>query len=980
MSAIDQKSPDIQASGQLSGQLSGQAPKAPRLDHVLDREKLRAQLTAAALDCIGDEAGARARALKLLHGALFRGRLVAQEYLEAGGSGLAAARLMSAVQDEVIRALHDFATTHFFRARNPTRGEHLAVLAVGGYGRGELAPSSDIDLLFLRSYKENAWSESMIEFMLYMLWDMGMKIGHSSRSVDECLKLARADFTIRTAVMEARPLCGDRALAAGLDRRFWHELAPGSEAAFVSAKLAEREQRLKAAGQSRFMVEPNIKDGKGGLRDLHSLFWISSYVLRARGIEAGGIGGLAELGVFTASEARTFVRALEFLWTVRCHLHFLTGRAEERLTFDLQPEMAKRMGFVGAAGEAPVEAFMRAYFGIAKEVGGLTRILCAKLEAEEQKRSPRGLSRLFEPRVKPLADVANPEQDSGFAVEAGRLAFARPEILGEDAVQLLKLFSEADRRDLDIHPAALSAVSRNLHLVDDELRSDPRAQKVFLEIAASPFAPARALRLMNEAGLLGAFLPEFGAIVARTQFNMYHSFTVDEHTLEAVQTISDIEHGRFRAEHPLASGLFSRLQHRRALYLAMLLHDTGKTGGDQEVAGARSAETACRRLGLPEEEIALVAWLVGHHLRMSDTAQKRDLSDPRTIARFAELVAFPERLRLLLILTVADMRAVGPNVFNGWKGQLLRDLYRLTEAALRGGRADEGAVAAHLAAQASARRGEFAAVTNSEGVNPVARIQETLDDSYWLSFGPEALAWHARVLAASTAGEGGMVVVAARDASDRAATEFLVAAPDRRGLFADLSAIFAAAGANVAQASAHTSSEGVAFDVFAVQNNAGAAFGADDPDRVSRVIHGLRAAAISRESISGESIPTPALRIGRREAAFLIEAHVDIDNSASLSASLVEVSGRDRPGLLAQLAREFANAGLSLRSAHIGACGARVTDSFYVVDAAGEKLTAPDLIAKLRQGLLDVLAAEEPAAPETAARRPLARARVSADR
>ena len=962
--SVNPGSPPLQNSGKVS-------TRAPDLALLLDGVRLRTQLEAIALDCIGRELEARQRAVKLLHGALFRGRLIAQEWLEAGGSGYETARLLSDVQDEVLRAMYFFATQHVFRSRTPTHGERFAIIAVGGYGRGELGPSSDIDLLFLRSYKETPYSESMIEFLLYMLWDLGLKVGHASRNHEECIRLSRDDMTIRTTLLESRWLAGDRPLFDTLQRRFWNEIVPGTSQAFIAAKLSEREARIRSAGQSRFLVEPQVKIGKGGLRDLHTLLWIAAYLRRTR-----VLGELVGKGVFTAEESEIFVHAREFLWRVRCHLHFLTGRAEERLSFDLQPEMAKRLGFMAANGEPDVEGFMRAYFGVARSVGALTRILCAKLEAEEQKRQPLSLSRWFEPRPKPvISDIAE------FRSDSGRLNFQDEKAVERDPTLMFLLFEEADRIDADIHPAALALISRRLDLINDDIRKNECAIASFLAVATSTNAPASALRLMNESGLLGAFLPEFGAIVARTQFNMYHSYTVDEHSLNAVQTISDIEQSKFEEDHPLASAIIHKVQNRRALYLAMLLHDTGKTGSDQEAEGAKSAQIACARLGLGEDETALIAWLVGHHLRMSECAQRRDLADPRTITQFAALVGTPERLRLLLILTVADMRAVGPGIFNSWKGQLLRDLYCLTEAALRGARADESAIAARLTAQAQERRAELETsllAAPSKGKKrrsvPIPQILHSLEDSYWLSFPLESHIWHCEQLSSLNMGAEphSPDLVAFRDRPQEAVSEIMVRTLDRPGLFADLCAVFANAGASVARASIYTSAQGLAFDVFAIQTLSGQCFGLDDPLRMQRLAEELALAIAGKPP---EFRPMP--RANRRESAFLIEPYVAFDLEASHSSTLVEMSGRDRPGLLYELAKVIAQAGFALRSAHIGAFGNVVSDVFYLVDANGAKISDPDALEALKAQLLQVLSQNEPEAPHNAARKPLAQAKAS---
>lgn len=930
--------------------------KPARIEHVVDGVRLRAQLSAAYAS-EGDNARGTVR--RLLHGALFRGRMIAKERLEAGEDGLSVARLLSVVADEVVSALYDYTTTHVFRARNPTEGERFAVAAVGGYGRGELAPSSDLDLLFLRAYKPTPFSESVTEYMLYMLWDMGLKVGHSSRNIDECLKLAREDHTIQTALLETRRITGDASLTQELQTRFRKEVAERNHAWFIAEKLKERDERHARVGASRYMVEPNIKEGKGGLRDLHTLFWMARHVYGFTRPE-----DYVKAGVFTEEERFTVLRALRFFWTVRCHLHFVTGRAEERLTFDLQPELAKRLGYGARANNSDVERFMKRYFLIAKQVGVLTRILCAKLEADNAKQTPRGLQRLL-----PSSRQRATPIEAGFEIEGGRLNITSPDVLDAPA-NVIRLFSIADKRDLDVHPEALGEASRRARRLPPSWRDDPASRAAFLDVATSKRHPGATLRLMNEAGVLGKFVPEFGRIVAQMQFNMYHHYTVDEHTLQAIDAMSEIEHGRHARQHPLSSEIFAKIINRRALYLAMLLHDTGKGDGDQQVEGEKSARAACERLGLPQEEVDLVGWLVRHHLEMSDVAQKRDISDPRTIAQFAKLVGTVERLRLLLVLTVADIRAVGPSVWNDWKGQLLRDLYRLTEATLHGGRSDEESVRAHLADLALQAKEELTANASGGDLKQLQGWIGSLEDSYWLNHDAEALAWHAREISGARV----MPHVAARVREQQGVTEVLIYAGDRRGLFASLAAAISASGANIAGARVHTTRSNAAFDVFSIQTAEYRPFGADDRSALDALIMRLEHAAL-------EDHPPPmAPPASRRNAAFAIEPWVRIDNAISPEATVIEASGRDRVGLLADLAQVCVDADVSIVSAHIDTYGERAADVFYVQEEGGGQITQPRRIAALRAKFEAVLRAAEPAAPADPARAPLAVGRASTAR
>jgi [protein-PII] uridylyltransferase len=917
--------------------------KPTRLEHVVDGVALRARLSAAALDALQDPVEQRRRALEILRQALFRGRMIVKERLENGAGGIETARLLSGVTDEVVTALYDFTTVHMIRARNPTEGERLCVVAVGGYGRGALAPYSDLDLLFLRPYKQTAHVESVIEFMLYALWDLGFKVGHASRTVEECLKLSREDFTIRTSILEARRLTGDEKLFEELTRRFRAEVVKGTEAAFVAAKLKERDERQTRAGASRYMVEPNVKEGKGGLRDLHTLMWIAEYL---HAVERPD--DVFKLAMFERSESKTFLRAFDFLHAVRAHLHFTTGRAEERLTFDLQPEIARRMGY-GDRGDAPaVERFMRFYFLVAKDVGALTRAFSAKLENEQLKKQPKGISRFLQGRT----HKHKPLDAEGFFEEGGRLNVEGAWVFERDPVDLIRIFKIADQRSLDLHPDAFTAITRSLGLITSRVRRDPDAAEAFLDVLARGKESYRVLTLMNESGVLGRFLPEFGRVVAQMQFNMYHSYTVDEHTLRAVGVIGDLVAGRLADDHPLAASILPLIDDREALFLAMLLHDTGKGGvGGQEKAGARAARQACERLGLERTKIELVAWLVEHHLVMSDYAQKRDVADPRTIEAFARIVENPERMRLLLVLTVADIRAVGPGVWNGWKGQLLRELYTATEAVFRGGRGSDAlaSVVRHQERMAAEARAALIAQDPA-----AAGWAAAMEDAYFAGFSPPELVAHA-ALARRAALQGG----AAADAHvtpGSPAAEIVVAAHDRRGLFADLTLAISSLGGNVLGARVFTSRQGEALDVFYVQDAAGQPLGAENPRQLRRMADALEAAG------RGEVSNFERRRGGDlgRAAAFKISPAVALDNDASADATVVEASGRDWPGLLEALARTLAEAGLSIQSAHVDGYGERAVDTFYVQTADGRKVTDARKMASLKAAVLTALERHSP--------------------
>ncbi|WDR01844.1 [protein-PII] uridylyltransferase [Devosia algicola] len=509
------------------------------------------ELDALVADQPANSTAARAIVLAHMRETLVAARADAEAELLATSKGIRCAQNLCNAEDEIISAIHLFATKRVYPVDNPSEAETLAVSAVGGYGRGTLAPGSDIDLLFILPYKQTPWGEQVTEYILYMLWDLGQKVGHAVRSVDECLRMARSDMTVRTATLEARFLTGDKTLFDQMVMRFETEIMAKTGPEFIAAKMAERDERHKMMGNTRYVVEPNIKDGKGGLRDLNTLYWIGKYFYQLKTSQQ-----LVGKGVLSAREYRQFQRAEEFLWAVRCNLHFLTGRAEEKLTFDLQPEMAERLGYAKRVGMLGVERFMKRYFLVAKDVGDLTRIFCTSLEFNHAKDMDL-VGRVFAPFRRGKVKIKG---DADFVIDSGRLNIAKPDVFTKNPVNLIKMFLVAGREELLFHPDAIKQITRSLRLIDSKLRNDPKANNYFLSILTAPQSVERMLRQMNESGVLGKFVPEFGKIVALMQFNMYHHYTVDEHLIRAVGVMAEIANGGLRKELPLTHELLPQAQ------------------------------------------------------------------------------------------------------------------------------------------------------------------------------------------------------------------------------------------------------------------------------------------------------------------------------------------------------------------------------------------------------------------------------------
>ncbi len=885
---------------------------------------------------ISDGTALRAQLVPAIKALLEEGHREAQERLVADRDGLACARCLSDLMDRTVRVIYDAVVFHLYPADNPSSGERLAVVATGGYGRGTMAPGSDVDLLFLLPYKQTAWSESVVEAMLYVLWDLKLKVGHATRSVEECIREARADMTIRTALLEARFLFGETALYEQLVARFDKEVVQSSAAEFVDAKLKERDARVNKAGASRYLVEPNVKDGKGGLRDLNTLFWISKYVYRVREPEE-----LVKAGLFTPEEFRLFARCEEFLWRVRCHMHFMTGRAEERLSFDLQRLIAERIGFKGRGGLSGVERFMKAYFLIAKDVGDLTAIVCAELEARQAKRRPM-LDRVLGTFRRRRGGTL---EGDDFVIDNDRINVRGDDAFERDPVNLIRMYWLADRHNLAVHPDASRLATRSLRLIGLSLRGDAEANRLFLDILTSRNAPEVVLRRMNEAGVLGRFIPDFGRIVAMMQFNMYHHYTVDEHLIRSIGVLAEIEAGRLGNEHPLANRIVGSLGNRRALYVAIFLHDIAKgRPEDHSIAGAAIARKLGPRLGLDPAETDTAAWLVEHHLLMSTIAQSRDLSDPATIRAFADVVQTMERLKLLLVLTIADIKAVGPGVWTGWKGELLRTLYYETEVALGGGAVDVARSDRVRLAQ-ERLRGELADWA-PEAFEAYATRHYP---SYWLKVERARQVKQARFVSEAE-GAGRSVATAVETDQFRGVTELTVLSPDHPRLLAIVTGACAAAGGNIVDAQIFTTADGLALDTIVVSR----AFDRDEDElrRAERV-----ASAIER-ALKGE-VKIADLVDGKRPGkertrTFHVAPEVSIDNALSNRQTVIEVSGLDRPGLLYDLTTALGKLNLNIASAHIATFGEKAVDVFYVTDLTGTKVNHPGRQAAIRRALLDV--------------------------
>ncbi|WP_346722154.1 [protein-PII] uridylyltransferase [Shimia ponticola] len=879
------------------------------------------------LPTLPDDKARRARAVEmLLQAKTFAHQAIADALATAPLDARAATTAYTYLTDCLVMVIYDVAVTYLQKPGSDDPA--FSIMAVGGYGRGEMALHSDVDLLFLIPDKRSGWAERVVETMLYLMWDLKLKVGHATRSIKECVSLAKEDFTIRTSLVECRTLGGDQDMPVTLKDRLWTDLFRSTASDFIEAKLEERSARHKKQGGQRYMVEPNVKEGKGGLRDLQSLFWIAKYI--------HGVGDAAELvplGLFRREEFDRFVRAENFLWAVRCHMHIATGRASEQLTFDLQVEVADRMGYADGKGRRAVEHFMQDYFRHATHVGDLTRIFLTALEDAHVKTEPMLLGLFRRPKK------ATPP----YAIKQNRITIGDVDAFLADKVNLLRLFGEAMRTGTLIHPDAMRVVAANLHLIDYGMQNDPEAVQIFLETLLKHGNPERALRRMNELGVLSAFIPEFEPIVAMMQFNMYHAYTVDEHTIQCVSTLAQIERGELEEDLPVASSILKDGVNRKVLYVALLCHDIGKgRPEDHSILGARIARTVATRLGLKKKEVETVEWLVRYHLLMSDMAQKRDIADPRTVRDFAKAVQTVKRLDLLTVLTVCDIRGVGPDTWNNWKAVLIRALYRQTRTVL-----EEGMEAITRENRGNEAKKKLREALSDWDTAAIRKETSRHYAPYWQNLHVTAHEVIARMLREIPDDE---VRIDLQPDPERDATRACFAMLDHPGIFSRITGALALVGAEVVDARTFTSKDGYATAVFWVQDSDETPFEGPRLKRLETMIH---------KSLMGEVVARDALaekdKLKKREKPFDHPTHIIFDNDGSDIYTLIEVDTRDRPGLLHDLCRTLAASNIYIASAVIATYGAQAVDTFYVKDMFGLKIHNKSKQQTLERKLRDAI-------------------------
>ena len=821
-------------------------------------------------------------------------------------------------------------------AAAPDFGGEIAICAVGGYGRRTLAPFSDIDLLFLHSASGEEAVKAATDYMLYPLWDSGLKIGHGVHTTKSAIEFVKGDMVGRTAYLDARLLCGSKKLfndfQSAYDRLRW-----GTKNQFVAAKLKEQAERQEAAGETRYLVEPDLKNGKGGLRDLQTIQWIYKYVY------GGAIGERKKIDkILDASDLRALKRAEKFLWSVRVHLHDLRGRVDDHLAFDVQPAIAARLNYADRKNMSAAERLMKHYFVNAVEVGRLTRVLCAKLEAERTKRIPH-LPTLLPKELQ--ADEAPGKPN--LRIRNGRLDFqsaAKAKRTPRDFFRLFRAFSKKPK--IDFHPDALAIVAEHAPLVTSDVRNDKHVAALFAAILTEASDPARVLEIMTETGLLGKYVNAYGAIVGRIHYGLYRRYTLNEHVLRSIGVLARIKRGALKDEHPIATKIVKRSKSKLLYFVAVLLHEAIWTVKDKSLTLCEKlVQRVALRLGLDKEEAALAGWAVAHHLLLVRTAERRNLSDARAIINFAEAVGSRERLDLILVMSICQLRVLG---LNTWGPRMRRNITELYEASLVWFDEGEEAVRRRLVGRAAAARMEVLSRLEDWTDEDKTTFLDQLTDEILRTIDPELVVRFAYLAqAAQKDGVSAAAALAPRDGE----LEAIVYADDRPGLLADIAGAIAAGGFEVRSVQVLTTTDGKAFDVFTIGSADGAVI--EDASQTKRLHEALLAAARAAPT----SPPQLRRRFGDRRSIFSVAPNVRFELEASEHAAVVETEGLDRPGLLYELAGSLTDLGVSIASAHIATYGERAVDAFYLCDP--ETRTIPDakVLRAVEKKLMDVLSA-----------------------
>ena len=866
---------------------------------------------------------------------LERSRSLLLERHRGGAGGQEIVSAYTTMADRLIRRIFQVASQDYVQ-RYPSLNPRCTLVAQGGYGRGELNPHSDIDLLFLYHWKVTPYVEAVAEKVLYTLWDGGLAVGHATRSITESMRRAAKDMKIRTSLLDARYLCGDEALYADLEKAVEDNLVRKHDDRFIREKLEESRERHERYGGSVYLLEPDIKEGEGGLRDIHTALWIARMKQGIRTLD-----DLARQGLIHDRDLAELKFARDFLWRARNELHFGSKKHQDQLTFEEQEIVARALGFRDNGAVKGVEAFMRSYYLQASQVSRISALVIHRLTETADPAQARGRA-------------AGKEIRAGVRIARGMLWITDPSILPSQPENLLSIFADAQRHGAEISHETRELVRQRLDLIDDNFRRSPAVNGLFVEILKYKERVYETLTEMHRAGVLGAFIPEFGRLLCMALHDLYHIYTVDQHSLRLVKELERLKAGEFRDQQPLLTQMARETEKIEILYLGLLFHDIGKgLGGGHSGKGREIARQIARRMRLNVDDAAQLEFLVLDHLLLAHTAFRRDIDDEKLVIDFAQTMASAGNLKMLYLLTYADMKAVGPQVWNHWKASLLEQLYLESLNVLEG--LEKGELRREDR-RSKIRRIEARVRRHLSRQHPAERIGaffDSMPERYFLTTPEDEIPSHFELIEQLN---GQVYVSAVRHLPEKECSEIAICTTDRPGLFARIAGVFAAMGLDILSARIITRKDGLILDVFRISHMgmAEAVMKPEKWERVGSLLERVLGGAIDVAQLVEES-GRPSLF---KKRAPKVPTAIQIDNTASDDFTIVEVYTQDRIGVLFTITYTLHRLGLSIHVAKISTNVDQVADVFYVTDEQGGKIDDPERLEAIRQGLYKILVAE----------------------